>query len=86
MNVTLLPREERRDGEHARLRRIVMAPFTVRRMETMRPAVQKIVDDRIDALLAGPTPVDLVSAFALPVLGWADLPRSRWRGPGPGHS
>jgi cytochrome P450 len=55
------------DPEHARLRRMVMAPFTVRRVETMRPAVQKIVDDRIDALLAGPTPVDLVSAFALPV-------------------
>jgi cytochrome P450 len=33
----------------------------------MRPAVQKIVDDQVDALLAGPKPVDLVEAFALPV-------------------
>jgi cytochrome P450 len=33
----------------------------------MRPAVQRIVDDLIDAMLAGPTPVDLVEAFALPV-------------------
>lgn len=55
------------DPEHARLRRMVTAPFTVKRIEAMRPAVQKIVDDQIDALLAGPKPVDLVEAFALPV-------------------
>jgi cytochrome P450 len=53
--------------EHARLRRMVTAPFTIRRVETMRPAVQKIVDDLIDELLAGPRPADLVEAFALPV-------------------
>jgi cytochrome P450 len=55
------------DPEHHRLRRMVQAPFTVRRVEGMRPAVQKIVDDLIDDLLAGPKPVDLVEAFALPV-------------------
>ncbi|MFG1644001.1 cytochrome P450 [Amycolatopsis sp. NPDC049252] len=53
--------------EHARLRRMVTAPFTIRRTEKMRPAVQKIVDDQVDALLAGPNPADLVEAFALPV-------------------
>jgi cytochrome P450 len=53
--------------EHARLRRMVTAPFTIRRVEAMRPAVQKIVDDLIDDMLAGPKPVDLVEAFALPV-------------------
>ncbi|MFF1612764.1 cytochrome P450 [Amycolatopsis sp. NPDC058278] len=53
--------------EHARLRKMVTAPFTIRRVAAMRPAVQKIVDDRIDGLLAGPNPVDLVEAFALPV-------------------
>ncbi|MFI5589420.1 cytochrome P450 [Amycolatopsis sp. NPDC051758] len=53
--------------EHARLRKMVTAPFTIRRVEAMRPAVQKIVDDQVDALLAGPKPVDLVEAFALPV-------------------
>ncbi len=31
------------------------------------PPVQKIVDERIDALLAGPTPGDVVSTLALPV-------------------
>jgi cytochrome P450 len=55
------------DPEHARLRRMVTAPFTIKRVEAMRPGVQKIVDDLIDDMLAGPTPVDLVQAFALPV-------------------
>ncbi|MFJ1745562.1 cytochrome P450 [Streptomyces sp. NPDC088116] len=55
------------DPEHARLRRMVTAPFTIKRMEAMRPALQKIVDDLIDTMLAGPNPVDLVEAFALPV-------------------
>ena len=55
------------DPEHNRLRRMVTAPFTVRRMKQLRPAVQRIVGDQLDSLLAGPNPVDLVEAFALPV-------------------
>ncbi|WP_395475343.1 cytochrome P450 [Saccharopolyspora spinosa] len=55
------------DPEHARLRRMVTAPFTIKRVEAMRPTVQKIVDELIDDVLAGPKPVDLVEAFALPV-------------------
>jgi cytochrome P450 len=55
------------DPEHARLRRMVTAPFMIKRIEAMRPGVQKIVDELIDDLLAGPRPVDLVQAFALPV-------------------
>ncbi|MFF3941571.1 cytochrome P450 [Streptomyces phaeofaciens] len=55
------------DPEHARLRRMVTAPFAVKRVEALRPAVQRIVDDLIDGLLAGPAPVDLVEEFALPV-------------------
>lgn len=55
------------DPEHARLRRMVTAPFTVRRVRAMRPRIQAIVDQLIDDLLAGPKPVDLVEAFALPV-------------------
>ncbi|MFB6551232.1 cytochrome P450 [Streptomyces sp. NPDC056405] len=56
------------DGpEHARMRRMVTAPFAVKKVEAMRPAVQKIVDDRIDDMLAGPKPADLVGEFALPV-------------------
>lgn len=55
------------DPEHARQRRMVTAPFAIKRTEALRPAVQQIVDDRIDEMLAGPKPVDLVQEFALPV-------------------
>ncbi|MFJ3690771.1 cytochrome P450 [[Kitasatospora] papulosa] len=55
------------DPEHARQRRMVTAPFTIKRVEAMRPAVQKIVDGLIDDMLAGPPRADLVQAFALPV-------------------
>jgi cytochrome P450 len=55
------------DPEHARLRRTVTSAFAVRRIEAMRPTVQKIVDDLIDKMLAGPKPADLVEALALPV-------------------
>ncbi|MGV4989005.1 cytochrome P450 [Streptomyces sp. NRAIS4] len=55
------------DPEHARLRRMVTAAFSIRQVEALRPAIQKIVEDLIDAMLAGPKPVDLVQAFALPV-------------------
>ncbi|OZM74813.1 cytochrome P450 [Amycolatopsis antarctica] len=55
------------DPEHARLRRMVTAPFTVKRVEALRPALQRIIDERIDAMLAGPKPADLVQAIALPV-------------------
>ncbi|MCZ0991219.1 cytochrome P450 [Streptomyces diastatochromogenes] len=55
------------DPEHARLRRMVTAPFAVKRVEALRPAVQRIVDGLIDDLLAGPNPADLVETFALPI-------------------
>ncbi|MBR7825699.1 cytochrome P450 [Actinospica sp. MGRD01-02] len=61
--------------EHTRLRRTVNAPFVVKRIEAMRPAIQKIVDGLIDEMLAGPNPADLLTAFALavPSLVIADL-------------
>ncbi|CAM3481564.1 cytochrome P450 [Kibdelosporangium persicum] len=56
------------DGqEHARLRRMLTPEFTVRRMEALRPYIQRIVEEHIDALLAGPKPADLYEAFALPI-------------------
>ncbi|WP_235926509.1 cytochrome P450 [Actinokineospora pegani] len=56
------------DGEaHARLRRMVVAEFTVRRVEAMRAYIQRLVDDHIDAMLAADGPVDLVEDFALPI-------------------
>jgi cytochrome P450 len=55
------------DPEHAQLRRMVTATFAIRRIEAMRPTVQRIVDETLDSMLSGPNPVDLVEAFALPV-------------------
>ncbi|HWG26362.1 cytochrome P450 [Actinospica sp.] len=57
----------RDDPEHARQRRMVTAAFSIKRVDALRPAIQRIVDGLIDELLAGPKPVDLVQAFALPV-------------------
>jgi cytochrome P450 len=55
------------DPDHIRLRRMVTAPFTIKRVAAMRSTIQQIVDGLIDDLLAGPKPVDLVQAFALPL-------------------
>jgi cytochrome P450 len=53
--------------EHTRFRRMLSKPFTFKRVEGLRPAVQKITDDHIDALLSGPQPGDIVSDLSLPV-------------------
>src|SRR6201992_1046619 len=53
--------------EHTRFRRMLSKPFTFKRVEGLRPAVQKITDDHIDAILAGPQPADLVETLSLPV-------------------
>jgi cytochrome P450 len=53
--------------EHGPARRAVVGEFTVRRMEALRPRIQEIVDERIDAILAGPQPADLVEMLSLPV-------------------
>jgi cytochrome P450 len=55
------------DPDHARIRRMVTGPFTVKRIEAMRPAVQRMTDRFIDTMLAGPNPADLVEALALPL-------------------
>ncbi|KPI06228.1 cytochrome P450 [Actinobacteria bacterium OK074] len=55
------------DPEHARIRRMVTAPFAIKRIEAMRPAIQRMTDDLIDKMLAGPNPTDFVEALALPL-------------------
>jgi cytochrome P450 len=56
------------DGEeHTRFRRMLSKPFTFKRVEGLRPAIQQITDEHIDAMLAGPRPGDIVTALALPV-------------------
>ncbi|MDP9611587.1 MULTISPECIES: cytochrome P450 [Streptomyces] len=55
------------DPEHARIRRMLTAHFTIRRTEAMRPMVQEIVDDLLDRLIAEGPPADLVADFAFPL-------------------
>ncbi|MCX2731030.1 cytochrome P450 [Saccharopolyspora sp. NFXS83] len=55
------------EPEHGPVRRSVLGEFTVRRMREMRPRIQRIVDDCLDSMLAGPKPADLVAELALPV-------------------
>jgi cytochrome P450 len=56
------------DGEeHTRFRRMLSKPFTFKRVEGLRPAIQQITDEHIDAMLAGGQPADLVTALALPI-------------------
>ncbi|MGW7544211.1 cytochrome P450 [Streptomyces sp. NPDC054770] len=56
------------DGaDHSRIRRMMTRPFTRPRMEALRPEIQRFTDELIDRMLAGPKPVDLVTALSLPL-------------------
>jgi cytochrome P450 len=53
--------------EHTAHRRMLTGEFAVRRMESYRPRIQRIVDGLIDNMIARGGPVDLVSDLALPI-------------------
>lgn len=53
--------------EHTRQRRMLTPAFTTRRIATLRPAIEDIVDGLLDDVLRVGPPADLVSAFAAPV-------------------
>ena len=56
--------------DHTRLRRLVTAAFTVRRVEALAPRVQDIADALLDDLTAAGAdgrPVDLVEGFGFPL-------------------
>jgi cytochrome P450 len=53
--------------EHTRLRRMIAGEFSETRMRALRPRVEEIVEERLDAMAAAGSPVDLVEVFALPV-------------------
>ncbi|MEV7938436.1 MULTISPECIES: cytochrome P450 [unclassified Kitasatospora] len=55
------------DPEHARQRRMITGEFLVKRVEALRPEIQRIVDEALDRMTAGRTTADLVTDFALPV-------------------
>jgi cytochrome P450 len=68
--------------EHARIRKMVAAEFTTRRVAPLRPRIREIAEELID-VFAGKGEVDLVADFAdpLPALIIAELlgvPREDW--------
>uniref|UniRef100_A0AAU2JZU9 Cytochrome P450 n=1 Tax=Streptomyces sp. NBC_00049 TaxID=2903617 RepID=A0AAU2JZU9_9ACTN len=73
---------------HTRLRRLVAREFTPRRVEALRPRVQQVTDELLDAMAARPDRrADLIRAFAAPLpmtvicelLGVPDLDQERFR-------
>lgn len=53
--------------EHQRLRRMLTAEFTIRRMKRLEPRIVEIVGARLDAMAVAGPPSDLVADFALPI-------------------
>jgi cytochrome P450 len=53
--------------EHSRLRRLVSAAFTYRRIERLRPRVQEIADELVGDLLAAEKPADLIATVGMPL-------------------
>ena len=53
--------------EHSRHRRMMVAEFSVKSVAALRPRIQALVDEYIDAMLEQGGPLDLVPAFSLPV-------------------
>lgn len=53
--------------EHQRLRRMLTAEFTIRRMKRLEPRITEIVDQQLDEMETAGAPVDLVDNFALPI-------------------
>jgi cytochrome P450 len=52
--------------DHTRLRRLVAAAFTARRIEALRPRIEEITDDLLGAM-SGRAEADLIDAFAFPL-------------------
>jgi cytochrome P450 len=53
--------------EHQRLRRMLTAEFTIRRMKRLQERVVEIIDAQLDAMGKAGPPADLVANFALPI-------------------
>lgn len=55
------------DPDHAYFRRMLTREFMLRRIESIRPAIEQIVDGFLDEMAERRSPVDLVESLALPV-------------------
>lgn len=52
---------------HTALRRYLTPEFTMRRLARLQPAIERIVEERLDAMAAAGPQIDLVEEFAFPV-------------------
>lgn len=52
---------------HTKQRQMIMPSFTLRRTAELRPDIERIVDGKLDEMVAAGQPADLVSRFAQPV-------------------
>ncbi|MGW4690668.1 cytochrome P450 family protein [Streptomyces sp. NPDC004244] len=50
--------------DHTRLRRLVVRAFSAKRIDSLRPRVQQIADELLDAMAQGGHETDLISAYA----------------------
>ncbi|WP_326944872.1 cytochrome P450 [Amycolatopsis sp. NBC_01307] len=77
-SVTLSPEEYLASGfgvsfigmdppDHTHYRKLMTGMFTVKRLKSLVPRIEKIVDDQLDVLVAGGSPADLITDFATPV-------------------
>src|SRR3954452_15992033 len=53
--------------EHQRLRRMLTAEFTIRRMKLLEPRIAEIVDAQLDAMEKAGAKLYLVATFAVPI-------------------
>src|SRR5215212_230459 len=53
--------------DHTRLRGLVNKAFTPKVVEGMRPRIQEIIDELLDAALSGGRPMDLIRSLAAPL-------------------
>jgi cytochrome P450 len=75
--------------QHTKIRRASAGYFGVRAIAAWEPAIERIVADRLDAMEAAGSPVDLVRTFALPIssfticdlFGVPHADRERFEGP-----
>ena len=55
------------DPEHGRLRRMLTGDFMLKRIEALRPEVQRLAEGLLDRMTEGRREADLVAGFALPL-------------------
>ncbi|MFJ1967889.1 cytochrome P450 [Streptomyces sp. NPDC087903] len=55
------------DPVHRTQRRMMIPSFTLKSATALRPEIQRIVDERLDAMIGQGPPAELVADFALPV-------------------